>query len=386
MGLFSLSYKRAHRVVMGVILLGGMAIGERAHAQYVGQISSVVVNARTGKVLSAENPDLLRYPASLTKVMTLYMAFQALRDGRIHPNDRIHVSYHAAKQAPSKLGLRAGGTLTVRQAILALVTKSANDAACALGEHLAHGSEERFARMMTHRAHMMGMYATTFRNASGLPNSEQLTTARDLSVLSRHIVSDFPEYYHYFSVDSFVYRRHRIRNHNPMLNLYSGADGLKTGYTGAAGHNLITSAYRHGTRLVGVVLGAPTNEERTAEMVSLLDAGFVKSGQSTMPLLIQARYHGPSRRHRRRRPIHGRIGRTRVVLATYRQRRAAAARRRRAGVHRVLINHRYAPLHVPTRRRGHVLVRQGQHRSIVHRRATVHRRPVAHRRVVRRHP
>ena len=234
--------------------------------------SSIVVDATSGDVLEEVNPDEPRHPASLTKMMTLYLTFEALRDRRIALDQSVPVSPHAASMEPTKLGLLPGSRLTVEQAILGLVTKSANDAAAALGEMLG-GSEDRFAQMMTLRARALGMSHTTFMNASGLPNSDQWTTARDLAVLSRRLVNDFPGYYPYFSTPSFAWHRQIIFNHDNMLRTYPGADGLKTGYTEASGHNLVTSAVRGGVRLF-VVLGAATNGERDIHMTSLLDHGF----------------------------------------------------------------------------------------------------------------
>lgn len=242
--------------------------------------SSIIVDAATGDVLEAANPDAPRYPASLTKMMTLYMAFEALRDRRIQLGTLVPVSAHAASMEPSKLGLMPGTRLTVDQAILGLVTKSANDAAAALGELLG-GSEDRFAQMMTLRARALGMTRTTFMNASGLPDLDQLSTARDLATLARRLVNEFPDYYRYFSTPSFVWQRRVIYNHDHMLQSYSGADGLKTGYTDASGHNLVTSAVRGGVRLIGVVLGAASNGERDLHMAALLDQGF---GQMDVPV------------------------------------------------------------------------------------------------------
>lgn len=235
--------------------------------------SSIIVEATGGDVLEAVNADEPRHPASLTKMMTLYLAFEALRDRRISLDQAVPVSSHAASMEPSKLGLLPGTRLTVEQAILGLVTKSANDAASALGEMLG-GSEDRFAQMMTLRARSLGMTRTTFMNASGLPNSDQWTTARDLAVLGRRLILDFPAYYRYFSTPSFAWHRQVIFNHDRMLKTYPGADGLKTGYTEASGHNLVTSAMRGGVRLIGVVLGAASNPERDAHMAMLLDRGF----------------------------------------------------------------------------------------------------------------
>ncbi|WP_428486927.1 D-alanyl-D-alanine carboxypeptidase family protein [Rhodopila sp.] len=245
-----------------------------AHAQIgSARYSSIIVDAASGDVLEDVNADQPRHPASLTKMMTLYLTFEAMRDRRITLDQAVPVSGHAASMEPTKLGILPGSRLTVQQAILGLVTKSANDAAAALGELLG-GSEDRFAQMMTLRARSLGMTHTTFQNASGLPDPEQWTTARDLAVLSRHLITDFPAYYGYFSTPSFAWHRQIIFNHDMMLRSYPGADGLKTGYTEASGHNLVTSAVRGGVRLVGVVLGAASNGERDIHMASLLDHGF----------------------------------------------------------------------------------------------------------------
>jgi D-alanyl-D-alanine carboxypeptidase len=235
--------------------------------------SSIVVDANSGEVLEEVNADQSRHPASLTKMMTLYMAFEALRDRRISLDQPVPVSAHAAGMEPTKLGLMPGTRISVEEAILGLVTKSANDAAAALGEMLG-GSEDRFAQMMTLRARALGMSHSTFLNASGLPDPDQWTTARDLAILSRHLINDFPTYYRYFSTPSFVWHRQVIFNHDNLLRSYPGADGLKTGYTEASGHNLVSSAVRGGVRLVGVVLGAASNGERDVHMAALLDRGF----------------------------------------------------------------------------------------------------------------
>jgi D-alanyl-D-alanine carboxypeptidase len=220
--------------------------------------------------------------------MTLYLAFKALRAGQISLDQAVPVSIHAASMEPSKLGLRPGSYLTVEQAVLGLVTKSANDAACALGELLGGGDETRFAAMMTQQAQALGMANTVFRNASGLPDPDQVTTARDLSVLTQHIVAEFPEDYHYFAVPAFYFHGREVPNHDPMLRVYAGADGLKTGFTTEAGHNLVTSALRDNVRLIGVVLGASSNPQRSAIMAKLLDDGFAQEGVAPVerPLLL----------------------------------------------------------------------------------------------------
>lgn len=271
----------------GIVLLAGLNFGT-ARAQYRGHVSSFVMDAATGKVLAGADADLQRYPASLTKLMTLYLAFRALNASQITLDQEVPVSIHAAMQAPSKLGLVPGTRLTVEQAVLALVTKSANDAACALGEFLGGGDEARFAQMMTQQARALGMTSTTFRNASGLPDPDQVTTAHDLGLLARHLIADFPQYYHYFQVPSFVFHRRVVPNHDPMLKIYAGADGLKTGYTDLAGFNLVTSAQRDGVRLIGVVMGSASNGRRSMEMAALLDRGFEAEGIARQPLLHPA--------------------------------------------------------------------------------------------------
>ena len=201
------------------------------------------------------------------------------------------MSAHAASMEPSKLGLVPGTMLTVEQAILGLVTLSANDAASALGEFLG-GDEDRFAQMMTLRAHALGMAHTTFRNASGLPDPDQWTTAADLALLARRILTDFPSDYGYFSTPSFIFHRRVIYNHDTMLKTYPGADGFKTGYTNLSGHNLVTSSMRDNVRLIGVVLGAGSNGERNIRMAALLDQGFTEMNVSVAPAVLMARRTG----------------------------------------------------------------------------------------------
>lgn len=243
--------------------------------------ASIVIDSASGDVLSAVNADEYRFPASLTKMMTLYMLFEALRDRRLSLAQPVPVSPWAASMSPSKLGLLPGTYITVEQALLGLVTKSANDAAAALGE-LMGGDEERFAQMMTLRARALGMTRTTFRNASGLPDWGQVTTARDLTVLARHLIKDFPAYYGYFSVPSFVFQGRTIMSHQRMLQTYPGADGLKTGYIDASGFNVVTSALWGDTRLIGVVMGAASGWERDQHMAALLDQGFERMGASML--------------------------------------------------------------------------------------------------------
>ncbi|MSO88536.1 MAG: D-alanyl-D-alanine carboxypeptidase [Rhodospirillaceae bacterium] len=244
------------------------------------QQATVVIDADTGNVLHAANADARHYPASLTKMMTLYLTFEALEAGRLRLDQRLAVSSHAASQEPTKLGLEVGDTLTVRDAVLALIVKSANDVAVVVGESLG-GSEERFAAMMTARAREIGMSRTTFRNASGLPDPDQTTTARDMATLAHALVRDFPKFYPLFATAAFNYEGATIPTHNRLLNRYSGMDGIKTGYIRDSGFNLAASAMRDGRRLVGVVLGGTSQVARDRLMAQLLDKGFHAAGGST---------------------------------------------------------------------------------------------------------
>jgi D-alanyl-D-alanine carboxypeptidase len=271
------------RLAFLAALLAACGLAAPAAAQIGSdRYAAIVLDAATGRVLVAANADEPRYPASLTKIMTLYMVFEALREGRIRLDTPIRMSEEAASRPPSKLGLPPGATLSVEQAILALVTRSANDVAAAVGEHLA-GSEERFAQLMTMRARAIGMSRTTFRNASGLPDPDNISTARDMATLGLRVIRDFPNRYHYFGTQHFAWGRMMIRNHNRMLGDYDGADGIKTGYIRASGFNIVTSARRDGVRLVGVTMGGSSWVERDQHMSALLDQGFAQMGVAARP-------------------------------------------------------------------------------------------------------
>jgi D-alanyl-D-alanine carboxypeptidase len=231
--------------------------------------AAMVVDANTGRVLHADRENELRHPASVTKVMTLYMLFEQLEKGRFKLNDEIEISSHAASMAPSKLGLRPGDSITVEEAIKAIVTKSANDVAAAIGEAVG-GSEARFAQMMTAKAHSIGMTRTVYANASGLPDPRQVTTARDLTILGRSIQERFPRYYPYFATSAFNFRGRVIGNHNRLLGNVEGVDGIKTGYTRASGFNLLSSAKRGNRRIVSVVLGGTSGPQRDRMMAGLI--------------------------------------------------------------------------------------------------------------------
>ncbi len=258
-------------LLAGLLLVASLVNPAKAKPAF----STIAVDARTGKILYGKNIDARRYPASLTKMMTLYLLFEDLQAGRISLNTRLRVSRYAASRPPSKLGFKPGQTISVRNAILALVTKSANDVATAIAENLG-GSEKRFAQRMTRTAHAIGMTRTTFANASGLPNRRQMTTARDMATLGLHLQHDFPQYYHFFSTRRFSYHRRAYGNHNRLLGRVEGVDGIKTGYTRASGYNLTTSTRRGKKRVVAVVMGARSGRSRNAYMKNLINRVFLK--------------------------------------------------------------------------------------------------------------
>src|SRR6266850_570096 len=242
---------------------------------YSPQFSSIIVDGNSGAVLSSNNPDGIRRPASLTKIMTLYLLFERLDAGKMKLDTEMEVSEHASEQAPTKLGLKPGQTLKVEDAIKGLVTRSANDAAVVIAEAIA-GDEDEFAKLMTRKARALGMSKTTYRNASGLPNDDQLTTARDQATLGRAIQDRFPRYYRYFATTVFNYRGQSIRNHNRLLGNVEGIDGIKTGYTHASGFNLVSSMRRGNRHLIGVVLGGRSGGSRDATMRNLLAENLEK--------------------------------------------------------------------------------------------------------------
>lgn len=245
----------------------------RATVSRSAQYSDIVIEADTGRILHSVNADSIRHPASLTKMMTLYLTFQALEARRIGLNQYLPVSANAAEQSPSKLGLRPGHRIKVEDAILGLVTQSANDAAVVLAEWLG-GSEPRFAQMMTRQAQALGMTKTRFYNASGLPHDSQVTTAHDMATLGLALIEHFPQYYPYFSTESFAYNGAYHSNHNHLMERYEGMDGIKTGYIRASGFNLVASARRGDARLIGVVFGGKSAVTRDNNMAALLDKSF----------------------------------------------------------------------------------------------------------------
>jgi D-alanyl-D-alanine carboxypeptidase len=263
-------------------LLGSVAPAEARPVQ-----ATIVVDAATGEVLQASNADTSTYPASLTKMMTLYLLFEAMQDGRVKLTDTITFSNYAAGMSATNLNVDGGDRISVETAILALVVRSANDVAAAIAEHIG-GTEAGFARLMTNKAHMLGMTNTTFRNANGLPDPKQRTTARDMATLSVALLRDFPQYYGYFKRTSFKYRGVNFRGHNKLLKTFAGYDGIKTGYIRASGFNLASSAERNGRRLVVVVMGGTSPSMRDRKVADLLTQGFKIQHGSGMLLAAKA--------------------------------------------------------------------------------------------------
>ena len=255
-----------------------LALGAQSNAT-AEKYASIVIDLETDQVLHARHADAPRYPASLTKAMTLYMLFDAMKSGEVKLYERLPVSRAAASQPPSSLRLRAGATITTKDAINALITKSANDVAVVVAERLG-GTEQRFATLMTAKAEAMGMESTTFKNASGLPNSQQLSTARDMSILAERLLEDHADYYGYFANTKFSWGRANYRNHNKLIGRVVGVDGIKTGYTRASGFNLMASAKRRGRRVVAIMFGGSTARSRDQHVSDLIEAAYKSFEQS----------------------------------------------------------------------------------------------------------
>jgi len=258
-----------------------------ASESYQPSTASIVVDANSGAVMQASNADSPRHPASLTKIMTLYLLFERLEAGKIKLTTEMNVSPHAAVQAPSKLGLQPGQTIEVETAIRAIVTKSANDVAVVVAEALA-GDEAEFAKLMTAKARELGMMHTTYRNASGLPDDQQITTARDMALLGRAIQDRFPKYYRYFSTRTFAFRGRTMRNHNHLLGRVDGVDGIKTGYIHDSGFNIVTSVRRGNRHIVAVVFGGRTASARDARVRGLIDSNInIAAVKRTVPPVVE---------------------------------------------------------------------------------------------------
>ena len=280
---------------IAVMLLALLAPSAFAASLYSApRYAAILIDNATGEVLYARRADEIRYPASITKVMTLYVAFEEVAAGRLRLDDDIRISRSAFNQAPSKLGLRVGATISVRDAFGVIATKSANDIAVALAEHIS-GSEADFAVRMTATARRIGMANTLFRNASGLPDADHTTTARDIATLSRAMLRDFPDQYPVFSKAQYQYRGMAVANHNHLLRTMPGVDGIKTGFTNAAGFTLAASAVRGDRRLIAVVLGGPSRLGRDNNMQELLGIGFdvLDSRQRGQPFTVASRFAEP---------------------------------------------------------------------------------------------
>ena len=256
-------------IVVSFIFAGVIVSNAQANPKY----ASFVMEEISGRVLFSRNADKQLYPASLAKIMTLYIIFEELQSKNLTLNSQVIISKLAASRSPSKLYLKPGETISVEEAILSLVTKSANDVATAIAEQISV-SEREFAKRMTRKAKALGMSRTIFKNASGLPNRSQKSTARDMAKLGIAIRRDFPEYFHYFSNEFFLYRGQKYKNHNRLLTAFKGTDGIKTGYIGASGFNLVASTERDGVRLIGVVFGGKTSKSRDLHMIKLLTNQF----------------------------------------------------------------------------------------------------------------
>jgi D-alanyl-D-alanine carboxypeptidase len=271
----SRSYGLVITLILALLLVAGLNRPVQANPKF----AAITVDAATGEIIYGSNIDEQRFPASLTKVMTLYILFQEIQSGRMSFNTRMTVSAKAAAQAPSKLGLRPGSTISARDAMFALITKSANDASMVIAEHI-EGSQAAFADRMTRTARAMGMTRTTFTNPNGLPDSRQVSTARDMATLGLRIQRDFPQYYKHFSTRSFEYGKRRYGNHNRLLGQVKGVDGIKTGYTRASGFNLLSSMEVGNRRIVAVVLGGRTGASRNAFMTKILNRDIAQATRS----------------------------------------------------------------------------------------------------------
>ncbi len=260
---------------VAVALLAVLCLASPAWA---GKYASIVIDMETGQVLHDREADELRHPASLTKVMTLYLVFDAIESGKLKLTDRLPVSKAASRAQPSKLGLKSGSTIKVEDAIRALVTKSANDVAIVIAEKLGGGSEAKFVAKMNAKAKELGMLNTTFRNASGLPDRKQVTTARDMAKLAEAVYIDHKNRYNYFSLSSFSWGKRKYMNHNELLRRVDGVDGIKTGFTNASGYNLMASAERGGRRVIAVMLGGSTGRSRDAHVADLIEAAYLELG------------------------------------------------------------------------------------------------------------
>jgi D-alanyl-D-alanine carboxypeptidase len=356
-----------------VVMIIGLTVIFSGANPVSARYASIVVEAKSGRILHSVNSETKNYPASLTKIMTLFMTFEALKSGKLKLTQKLTVSRVAQGRSPSKLGLRRGETITVQNSIKALVTKSANDVATVLAEALG-GTERKFARLMTKRARELGMKNTTFKNASGLPNRGQLSTAKDMAILARAVLSSYPELYRHFSRERFTYKGRTYRSHNRLMSRYKGMDGIKTGYIRASGFNLVASARRDGNRVIAVVFGGKTSKSRDRHVARLLDRGFSamqdpvatarKRKKTPLPTIdAQNKYPGKVKRVGiTRRPKRYKSGPTR------------ASGRIRSWAIQVGAYNRYAPAHLAVTRAARAVPSLlGNKFQIVRQRSKVHR-------------
>ncbi|MBT7954047.1 MAG: D-alanyl-D-alanine carboxypeptidase [Rhodospirillaceae bacterium] len=281
-GFFSFNFQR---IAIAVLLIAAIIF---AAGPVQAKYASYVVDAKTGKIFHAVNENTRNYPASLTKLMTLYLLFEAVEKKKFSFSTRLSVSRKAANRPASRLGLKRGQSIRVKDAVMALIVKSANDVASVVAESLG-GTERRFALLMTDKARKLGMSRTTFRNASGLPHRGQMSTAKDMATLTRAIINRFPQYYHLFKRQAFTFQGRTYRTHNKVLKSYPGAEGMKTGYIRASGYNLITTARRNDKRLIGVVFGGNTSRSRNGHMKTLLTRAF----NNAKPSVVVAKAASP---------------------------------------------------------------------------------------------
>ncbi|WP_321343465.1 D-alanyl-D-alanine carboxypeptidase family protein [Breoghania sp.] len=264
----TVSFGRALGVALALMLLATPVL---ATAPTLPAPARLLFDVGRNKLITADSVDTLRQPASLTKLMTLYLTFEALRDGRLHWNDRLPISANAESMPPFKFAIGVGNSITVREAVEGMIVISANDAAVAVAEHLG-GSVPAFAQMMTDTAHRLGMRHTTFRNPTGLSDPKHLTTARDMATLALALMRDFPEHFHFFSQKYIVFRGMKLRGHNFVMNRVPAVNGMKTGYTSASGYSVVTSAEQGDTRLIGVIIGADSARDRDTTMAQMIEA------------------------------------------------------------------------------------------------------------------
>ena len=289
---------------LNIILILALLLCAGTADAFPKKTSSIAIDMKTGEIIASENPDLIQHPASLTKLMTLYLTFEALEKGKLKLSTPLKVSRVAAGRSPSRLDVKAGQTISVENAIKAVIVKSANDCATVLAEALAK-DEREFAKLMNAKAKKLGMKKTVFKNASGLNHSQQVSTARDMAILGTAVYNHFPQYYKWFSMTKFTYKGKTYYTHNHVLKSFKGADGMKTGYLAAAGYNIVTSAQRNGIRVLAVTMGHKSIKERDNKVMALMDKGITKIAMNSKnnPQTVMAKLDMPQPLHIEKRAI-----------------------------------------------------------------------------------